>query len=106
MNKWQADKLADYKGKTCNNNNLTIEQENQAINQGSLTEGEGLHSWPSCANYFWSAPFNIKNIIYIFYKTNCLNDEVNCTEPTPQLVFPVLTIFVMSQNKQQYCEFT
>jgi hypothetical protein len=42
MNKWQADKLADYKGKTCSNNNLTIEQENQAINQESLTEVEGL----------------------------------------------------------------
>jgi hypothetical protein len=27
--------------------------------------------------------FKIENIIKLFYKTSCLNEEVNCTEPFP-----------------------
>jgi hypothetical protein len=30
----------------------------------------------------------IGNIIYLFYKTTYLNEEVNCSEPSPKLVFP------------------
>ncbi len=34
--------------------------------------------------------FYIENIIYPSYKISYLNEEVNCTELPPQLVFPVL----------------
>jgi hypothetical protein len=30
----------------------------------------------------------IVNIIYLFYKTSYLNEEVNCTEPSPLLGVP------------------
>ncbi len=36
------------------------------------------------------APFYIENVNYLFYKTSYLNEEVNCTELSPQLVFPAL----------------
>ncbi len=29
-------------------------------------------------------------MIFLLYKTSYLNEEVNCTEPSPQLVFPGL----------------
>jgi hypothetical protein len=33
----------------------------------------------------------MQNIIFIIKKTSYLNEEVNRTEPSPQLVFPVAT---------------
>jgi len=30
----------------------------------------------------------LKNIIYLFYKTRHLNEEVNCTEPFPLISVP------------------
>jgi len=33
--------------------------------------------------------FHIESIFNLFYKTDHLNEEVNCTEPSLQLVFPV-----------------
>jgi hypothetical protein len=35
-----------------------------------------------------SNPFGIENIFPLIYKTSYLNEEVNCTEPSPHLVFP------------------
>jgi hypothetical protein len=32
----------------------------------------------------------MENIIYLFSKTNYLNEEVKCTEPSPQTVIPYL----------------
>jgi len=32
--------------------------------------------------------FFIEKNIYVLYKTSYFNDEVKCTEPSPQLVFP------------------
>jgi hypothetical protein len=56
----------------------------------TLLKGKAQYSWPPCTNLFRSAPFYIENIIYIFNKTSYLNEEVNCTKPSPQLAFPGL----------------
>jgi hypothetical protein len=42
-----------------------------------------------CTNLFRSGAFSTENVIYPFYKSSKLNEEVNCSEPSPQLVFPV-----------------
>ncbi len=55
---------------------------------GKPREGMAEYSWPPCNNYLKLPAFNFKNIIYIIYKTNYLSEEVNCTEPSIQLVFP------------------
>jgi hypothetical protein len=34
---------------------------------------------------FRAATFDIANIIYFFYKTSYLNEEVNCTVPSPSV---------------------
>jgi hypothetical protein len=45
-----------------------------------LLNGKAQYSWPPSTKYFTSDPFHIENIIYVFYKTSYLNEEVNCTE--------------------------
>jgi hypothetical protein len=35
--------------------------------------------------------FKFKLFIFLFFKTSYLNEEVNCTELSPQLVFPVVS---------------
>jgi hypothetical protein len=49
--------------------------------QGSLIEGEDSVQWAG-ANKIRSAPFCIEKIIFIFYKTSYLNEEIKCTEPS------------------------
>jgi hypothetical protein len=44
-------------------------------------------------------PFHIKNIIHISYKTSYLDEEVNCAEPSPHLVFPASYILPSSLTK-------
>ncbi len=56
-----------------------------------LLKGEAQYGWPLYTNQFRSAPFYIENIINLFYKTSYLNEEVNCTEPSP-LVFTAWTL--------------
>jgi hypothetical protein len=57
--------------------------------KGSLTQREGYkYGWPPCNIQFRSAPFYIENIIYHFYKTSSLNEEVNCTEPFHSVSIP------------------
>ncbi len=51
--------------------------------QGSLTEVEGSVQLTS-----WWVHFHIEIIIYLCYKTNCLNEEVNCAEPSPSVSVP------------------
>ncbi len=36
--------------------------------------------------------FILKNLFTFFYKTSYFNEEVNCTEPSPKLAFPDLTL--------------
>jgi hypothetical protein len=52
---------------------------------GSLTEGEGL-----VYQFVWSAHSHIQNIIYLFYKTSYLKEEVHCTEITKNTPPPLL----------------
>jgi hypothetical protein len=56
--------------------------------QGSLTEGVAQYGWPPWTTQFRSAPFYIEVIIYLFYKTRYLNEEVNCNEPSPLVSIP------------------
>jgi len=53
-----------------------------------LLEGKAQYAWPPCTNQFRSAPFNIETIINLFYKQSNLNEEVNCTEPSPLVSIP------------------
>ncbi len=57
----------------------------------TLLKGKAQYSSPPCTNLFRSAPFCIENVIYILNKTRYLNEEVNCTEPSPSAfeTFPV-----------------
>ncbi len=48
-----------------------------------LLKGKDQYNWPPCTNKFRSTAFYSENIIYLFYKTSYLNEEVNCTEPFP-----------------------
>jgi hypothetical protein len=54
--------------------------------------GKSHWRWSSVQLTSLSAPFCIKYIIYIIYKISYLNEEVNCTDLSPQLVFPTCTI--------------
>ncbi len=53
-----------------------------------LSEGKAQYGWPPYPCNFRSAPFSIDNIIDLFYKTNYLNKEVNCIEPSPSESIP------------------
>jgi hypothetical protein len=46
----------------------------------ALLKGKAQRSQPPCPNQFRSAHFYIESIIYPFYKTVYLKEEVNCTE--------------------------
>jgi hypothetical protein len=50
--------------------------------QGSLTEGEGSVLLTSL---YYQLLFKLN---MFFNKTSCLNEEVNCTEPSPSVSFP------------------
>ncbi len=53
-----------------------------------LLNGNNHSRWPSCTIYFRSAAYDNAKIIYFFYKTSQLNEEVNCTETFPSDSFP------------------
>ncbi len=53
-----------------------------------------MHAQQSFLNVCNTAAFYIENIIYLFYKTSCLNVEVNCTEPSLNLVVPDYTLLL------------
>jgi hypothetical protein len=46
-------------------------------------KGKAHYNCPPCANQFRSAGFDISMIVSFFTKTNCPNEEVNCTDPSP-----------------------
>jgi hypothetical protein len=54
--------------------------------QGSITEGEG--SEPFVPTSLYQFLFILKILNTFFAKRSHLNEEVNCTGPSPQLVFP------------------
>ncbi len=34
----------------------------------------------------------LKKVVFVFYKSSCLNEEVNCTEPSPSVRVPWFVI--------------
>ncbi len=55
-------------------------------NQESLTEGEGSVRLTSpCTSQLRTVPFYIENITNFLNETAYLNEEVNCTEPSPSV---------------------
>jgi hypothetical protein len=57
-----------------------------------LLKGKVQYSWPPCTNLFRWALFYKEDIIYLFYKTSYLKEEVNCTEPYPSVSVPDLSV--------------
>jgi hypothetical protein len=62
------------------------------VKPGSLTKGNASVPLTSYTNLFKTAAFYNENVIYLIYKICCRNEEVNCTEPSTQFVFPVACI--------------
>ncbi len=59
------------------------------LSKKPLLKGKAKQSLPPCAKQFGSAAFYIENIIFLFYKTIYLNEEVNLfTKPSPSVSFP------------------
>ncbi len=58
--------------------------------------GKNQYDWPPSTNLFWSSAFYIENITYILNKKSYLNEEVNGTEPSFQLVIPDWVIYLMN----------
>jgi hypothetical protein len=68
------------------------------MGQGSLTEGEGSEAVDLLVlTSLDHAAFYIETIVYLFNKTSYLN-ELNCTEPSPQLV---LALFINQMSVDQ-----
>jgi hypothetical protein len=57
-------------------------------NQGSLTDEEGSVQLNSSNKPVRYQLFDTENIIYIFYKTGYLTEEVNCTMPSFSVGLP------------------
>ncbi len=53
-----------------------------------LLKGKAQYGWPPCTNQFRWAPFYIENVMYLFHKSNYLNEVVNCTKPSPLVRLP------------------
>jgi hypothetical protein len=68
------------------------------LNQGILTKGEGSVQLTSLFLSVKISCFPDWNFIFIFYKTTYLNEEVNCTEPSPSVGVPSLTFKVSLQE--------
>ncbi len=49
-------------------------------------KGKDQYTLPPCTKYFSTAAF--KTEFSSFYKTSYLNEEVNCTEPSPSMRVP------------------
>jgi hypothetical protein len=55
-----------------------------ALPRESLLKGKAQYSLPPCTNELRSAGFDLAN--FYLTKTSYLNVEVNCAEPSPELV--------------------
>ncbi len=53
--------------------------------------GKAQYIWPPCTNQFRSAVFDITSMIFFFYE-DYLNEEVNCTESSPSVSVPCMSI--------------
>ena len=81
----------------CLEANLYVALKQMNFTRETLLNGKAQYSWPPCTNLSRSATFYIENIIYIINKTGYLNEEVNCTKPSPSLSIPwILQVDVIS----------
>ncbi len=48
-----------------------------------LLKGKAQYNWSLCYNYFNELLFIFKKFITFFIETSYLNEEVNCSEPSP-----------------------
>jgi hypothetical protein len=64
--------------------------------QGSLTEGEGF----STVDFLVPTSLDklLKNIIYLGCQTSYLNEEVNCTDPSPSVSVPCCMKYLILQR--------
>ncbi len=60
----------------------------------ALCKGKAQYSWYPCTNLFRPTAFYIQNIINLCYKTSYLNEEVNCTEPSPSASVPYRQVWL------------
>jgi hypothetical protein len=60
----------------------------QVTSQGSLTEREYSVQFTSLSQLFKYSSFFHGNIVYLFYETGYLNEEVNCTDPSHSVSIP------------------
>jgi len=60
------------------------------IRQEILAEGENSLRLTSSYNLFRSDPSYIENVINSFRRTRFLDEEVNCTEPSPSVSLPCI----------------
>jgi hypothetical protein len=58
---------------------------------GNTYEGERSAQLISLYYLVYISSFQYLKNAYLFYETNQLNEEVNCTEPSPKLVSPAAT---------------
>jgi hypothetical protein len=65
--------------------------------QGSLTEREGSVQLASLYLVDYISSFLNGNIIFLFDKTSYLNEEVNCTEPSPSVRIPC---YILNDNEK------
>jgi hypothetical protein len=56
--------------------------------QGILTKGKSSVQFTPLYQLVRLAPISVENIIYLFYKTSYLSEEVNCSKPSPLLRLP------------------
>jgi len=56
--------------------------------EGILTDGEGSARLTSLYRLVQISCFSYWNYIFLFYKTTYLNEEVNCSEPSPSVRVP------------------
>jgi len=75
-----------------------VDQQLTTANREPLLEGTDHYGWPPCANQLRSVSFDIAIIIFLFYKTAYLNEEVNRTEPFPSVSVPCCNL-PLSKNR-------
>ncbi len=58
------------------------------LSREGLLKEKAQYSRPPCANLLRSTAFETEIIIYLFYKTTYLIEEVNCTNPSLSVSIP------------------
>ncbi len=62
----------------------------KCLSREPLLKGKTQYSLTPCTDKFRWAAFDIATINLLFYNTRYLNEEVNCTEPSPSVSVPCI----------------